>query len=135
MRNKWAILGFAALVILATTAVFAATGKDAPEKITLDDCMSKKSAVEFPHGVHAKAYECKTCHHTQEGLTAESTEEVKTCASCHVNPEKAETPACGEMSAKKNPFHIVCIDCHKTEAANHPDKALPTKCDQCHPKA
>jgi hypothetical protein len=33
-----------------------------------------------------------------------------------------------EMSLKKNPFHMVCIDCHKAETKG------PTKCDDCHPK-
>ena len=32
------------------------------------------------------------------------------------------------MSLKKNPFHMVCIDCHKEQAKG------PTKCDDCHKK-
>lgn len=107
-----------------------------PEKITINDCAGKKSAVEFPHGIHAKAHECKTCHHTQAALTAESTEKVVACKTCHVTPEKAETPKCAEMSATKNPFHMLCVKCHKEELAKKADTKAPTKCDQCHaPKA
>jgi hypothetical protein len=136
MKNRFVLCGLALVTVLASTAVYAATAKDAPEKITLDDCKSKKAAVEFPHKAHIDAkLECKTCHHNQESLTATSTEEVKTCGSCHITPEKAETPVCSEMGLKKNPFHITCINCHKEELAKKPDFKGPTKCDQCHPKA
>ena len=133
--RKYMPFVLAALVILAGST-FIAGAATPPEKVKIDDCVTKKSAVEFPHGAHVKAIaECKTCHHTQPALTATSTEKVETCGSCHVAPEKAETPKCSEMSAPKNPFHMVCVKCHKEELAKKADTKAPTKCDQCHPKA
>ena len=133
--RKYMPFVLAALVILAGST-FIAGAATPPEKVKIDDCVTKKSAVEFPHGAHVKAIaECKTCHHTQPALTATSTEKVETCGSCHVAPEKAETPKCSEMSATKNPFHISCVKCHKEELAKKADTKAPTKCDQCHPKA
>jgi hypothetical protein len=133
--RKYLPFALAVLVILAGST-FIAGAATPPDKTTIDDCVAKKAAVEFPHGAHVKAVaECKTCHHTQPALTAESSEKVETCASCHVTPEKAETPKCSEMSATKNPFHMSCVKCHKEELAKKPDSKVPTKCDQCHPKA
>lgn len=130
------LVSLAALVFVAGTAVYAATAKDAPEKITIKDCQAKKAAVEFPHKMHIdNGVACSKCHHNQADLKAGGTEEVKTCASCHVTPEKAETPKCAEMSGTKNPFHITCVGCHKEEVAKKADSKAPTKCDQCHPKA
>lgn len=131
----FSILAASALVaVLAAPALLATPANQAPDKVTIDDCVVKRKAVEFPHGTHAKAFECKTCHHTQEALTATSTEAVKACGSCHNTPEKAETPKCSEMSASKNHFHINCINCHKETVAKDATKKAPTKCDDCHPK-
>ena len=133
--RKYMPFVLAALVILAGST-FIAGASTPPEKVTIDDCVAKKAAVEFPHGAHVKAVaECKTCHHTQPALTATSGEKVETCGSCHTAPEKAETPKCSEMSATKNPFHMSCVKCHKEELAKKADTKAPTKCDQCHPKA
>jgi len=114
--------------MLFATAVVAA---EPPESATIDDCVDKKAAVEFPHAAHFELTECTTCHHTAEGLTAESVGgmEVATCGTCHTTPEEATTPECSQMSLKKNPFHINCVTCHKEGEAG------PTKCDDCHPKA
>jgi hypothetical protein len=135
MRKLFVPAALAALVLLAGTGLYAAAAKSAPEKITLDACVAKRSAVEFPHGAHAKAIACDTCHHTSKGLTATSTMEVPTCASCHNEPEKATTPKCSEMSMSKNHFHISCVNCHKEELKKDASKAMPTKCDDCHPKS
>lgn len=99
-----------------------------PENTTIDDCVIKKSAVEFPHAAHFELAECSSCHHTQQKLSAESAEKVKPCSECHNEPKKAGTPSCAEASLKKNHFHINCVDCHKEQ------KAGPTKCNDCHPK-
>lgn len=99
-----------------------------PVDITIDDCVAKKSAVAFPHELHFEKYECSTCHHTQENLTKDTADQAKPCSECHMEPEKASTPICSQMSPKKNPFHIKCVSCHKEE------KAGPTKCNDCHPK-
>lgn len=96
-----------------------------PENITLDKAQAKKPPVIFPHKSHAERIACDSCHHTQKGLTAE-TEKVETCASCHLDPEKTEIPSMRQMSLTKNPFHILCINCHKQEAKG------PTKCAECH---
>ncbi|KAB2963079.1 MAG: cytochrome c3 family protein [Thermoanaerobaculia bacterium] len=124
----------ALLAVFATSAGFAATAKEAPATVTIDDCVVKKAAVEFPHGTHAEKIACNACHHTQENLKADSTEEVATCASCHTAPEKAETPKCSEMSLTKNPFHLGCVNCHKEEVKKDATIKAPTKCDDCHPK-
>jgi len=105
MKGSHRHLWFWAVTILAAVAVAAV---QVPETVTLDKAKN-------------------TCHHTQKGLTAEATE-VKPCASCHLDPEKPETPSMREMSLSKNPFHKRCIDCHKTEAKG------PTKCAECHKK-
>lgn len=129
------------LVAVAAAAALVAYAQDLPETITIDACADKKAPVEFPHKAHFELTECTTCHHTAEGLTLETAAEieVKTCASCHVEPEKAETPLCSEKSLKKNPYHITCVGCHKDQkkeakAAGKEFKG-PTKCTACHPKA
>jgi hypothetical protein len=134
MRRNWFHLAVLIAVLTAPVVVFGVTAKEAPETITLDDCVAKRSAVEFPHAAHAELGACTACHHTQEGLTAGSDTVVQPCSECHTAPEKAETPKCSELSLKKNHFHINCIDCHKERAADFPDKVLPVKCEGCHPK-
>ena len=108
-----------------------------PENITIDACADTKAAVEFPHSAHFELAACVDCHHTSEGLTAETAAdmEVATCASCHVEPELAETPKCSEKSTKKNPYHITCITCHKAAKKENAETTAPTKCAACHPKA
>jgi len=135
MRRLFVPLALSCLAVLAGTALVAAPATEAPATVTIDDCVAKKSAVEFPHGKHAEHLACTTCHHTQEGLEAGSSMEVQTCGACHVTPEDAATPVCSQMSSSKNPFHITCVGCHKEEASKNAETKAPTKCDQCHPKA
>lgn len=129
-------LGVLAIMTAATLVAFA----DVPENITIDVCADAKTPVEFPHKAHFELTDCVTCHHTSEGLTAETagTMEVATCASCHVEPEEATTPLCSEKSLKKNPYHISCVGCHKAEKKVAKEAgtefAAPTKCTACHPK-
>jgi hypothetical protein len=123
LRLLW--IGFLATLLFVGALVVAGT---APDEISLDGCGEKKAAVAFPHGAHLELTECTTCHHTAEGLTAESDMEVKTCKSCHLNPEAEDTPSCSEMSLSKNPYHKLCISCHKEQAKG------PSKCNDCHPK-
>ena len=127
------LFGIAVLALLAPVAIYAATSTEAPEDITIDDCVIKKAAVEFPHKAHFEmdGVACTDCHHTQEGLTADSGMEVEPCADCHLEPEEETTPICSQMSLKKNHFHISCVSCHKESGA----EAAPTKCEGCHPKA
>jgi len=122
---------FAAVLMLMAFATVATAKKpaDAPESITIDGAQKKQPAVVFPHKAHIDlGVTCETCHHTQKGMTKDSTDEVQTCTSCHLNPTDAATPSMAEMSTKKNPFHMVCIDCHKEKAKG------PTKCAECHKK-
>ena len=135
MRGRQIILSGAVLSLALAGVVFAAAAGEAPDTTMIDDCVIKKAAVEFPHKVHADGIECASCHHTQEGLTAESADEVPSCGSCHNEPEDAETPICSQMSKSKNPFHINCITCHKEELEADETFAGPTKCNDCHPKA
>jgi Na+-transporting methylmalonyl-CoA/oxaloacetate decarboxylase gamma subunit len=118
------------VVMLFTTGAFAVKATQAPAKITVNEAAKKQPAVTFDHAAHGKLTKCETCHHTQKGLTATSTDEVKKCSACHLNPEKPETPKMSEMSMTKNPFHISCIKCHK-ESGN---AKAPTKCTECHKK-
>lgn len=123
------------IVLTAVVAMFA-FGGEVPENITIDACADVKAPVEFPHKAHFELTTCVDCHHTSEGLTAETAKDmdVATCASCHVEPEKAETPICSEKSTKKNPYHILCITCHKAEKKENAETKAPTKCTACHPK-
>lgn len=122
-------------VLVAGLAAYA-YAEGIPEKVTIDDCMAKKTAVEFPHKAHFEKTKCETCHHDSKGLTAENyTEmEVKSCGTCHVEPENAETPICSSSSKKTNPFHILCISCHKDAVTENAESKAPTKCTACHPK-
>ncbi len=131
MRRTLVALSVLLIATSMPLVVSAKTPSEAPEAMTLDDCMNKRSAVEFPHAAHFELAECVTCHHTQEGLSAEADMEVETCGSCHNEPEAAETPKCSEMSLSKNHFHINCVSCHKESGSEN----APTKCDECHPKA
>ena len=122
MKKVLTVIGIVAVVGLSSMVLAQ------EETFTLDACGEKKAAVTFPHATHAEVAECQACHHSNEGLTADSDQKVEKCTACHLKPEKAETPDCASMSAKKNPYHINCIGCHKTEAKG------PTKCNDCHPK-
>ena len=135
MRGKLAILGGTALALVFAVVAVGATAGEAPETTMIDDCVIKKGPVAFNHKAHVDRAECVTCHHTQEGLTADSTEEVESCGACHNEPEDEATPVCSQMSKSKNPFHITCIGCHKEMVDAGESETAPTKCTECHPKA
>ena len=124
------------IIVLTALAALVAFATEVPENITIDACADTKTAVEFPHKAHFENAACVDCHHSEEGLTAETAADMKvaTCASCHVEPEKAETPKCSEKSTKKNPYHIRCLGCHKDTKKENADTKAPTKCTACHPK-
>ncbi len=125
-------IGVLAFGLLSAAMVFATTANKAPEKITINECATKKPAVLFPHKAHWAITSCKTCHHTQPDLTPTSTVEVQACATCHHNPEKADTPDCTQMSMTKNPYHMVCLTCHKETKAKDANTKAPTACTGCH---
>ena len=124
------------LLILAVSALAIVAIAEVPEDIVIDGCQADKAPVAFPHKAHFEYAACVDCHHTSEGLTAETVADmtVETCASCHAEPEAAETPSCKEKSLKKNPYHISCVGCHKEYIKEHADSVAPKKCTACHPK-
>ena len=122
MKNMIGVLSvFVATALLAVTV---------PEKVTIEAAKSKQPAVTFDHAKHATTYarSCDTCHHNQKGLTKDTKEPVKKCTSCHLDTKGAVMPSAREMSMTKNPFHIRCAGCHKTE------KKGPVACNGCHVK-
>lgn len=128
LKSRLQFIGLAFAALAISVMAYAGSAKDAPKNVSLDACKAKKPAVAFDHAKHASTLKlaCDKCHHTQKGLKEGAADEVKKCAACHLKPEKPTTPACTEMSPSKNPFHIACIKCHKTE------KKGPTKCAECH---
>lgn len=125
------------LAIIALSAVAIMAIAEVPEDIVIDACADAKTPVAFPHKAHFEFAACVDCHHTSEGLTAETVADmtVETCGSCHIEPEDADTPLCSEKSTKKNPYHINCIGCHKEFKKENAETTAPTKCTACHPKA
>jgi hypothetical protein len=121
------------LLTLSVFCLFAltATAIETPSTTVIKAAAKKQPPVPFAHAKHATklAKTCDTCHHTQKGLTEKSTVKVETCTSCHLDPRTAEIPSMREMSMAKNPFHIVCIACHKEQ------KKGPVACTGCHVKA
>lgn len=125
-----------ALIVVMAVAV-AALAAEMPGKITLKDCVDTKTAVDFDHKAHvAMGTACVKCHHTSEGLTAETvaTATVAKCGTCHIKPEKPETPMCSGKKTTDNPYHIGCIPCHKEAKAAKAESKAPTTCTGCHPK-
>lgn len=131
--RKFFLVGLMAAMAVAVVALAA----EMPEKVTIKDCAATKGAVEFPHKAHqAVVKDCTKCHHTEKDLTAENvaTKTVAKCGSCHIKPEKAETPTCAGKTMKDNPYHIGCVGCHKEAKAAKADTKAPTTCTGCHPK-
>lgn len=126
IRLAW-LLG-TLLILMGVSIAYAHHG---PIEITIDEAAKKQAPVVFPHGKHSADLvdSCDTCHHMNKGLHADSDlSGVKPCSECHLDPKGDDTPSMREMSPKKNPFHIVCVGCHKAE------KKGPTRCTDCHKK-
>ena len=119
---------------LVLTLIASAALAHYPETIKIEEAAKKMAPVTFPHAMHGDKLvkSCDVCHHTQKGLTKQQALDNKIdiikCSTCHLDPKDAKIPSMREMSATKNPFHIRCISCHKTE------KKGPTVCTQCHKK-
>lgn len=100
-----------------------------PDKVVINAAAKKQPAVPFDHAKHlTRVKSCDTCHHNHKGLAADSKTAVVKCTSCHLDPKKPEILSAREMSLTKNPFHVKCIACHKTE------KKGPVACAGCHVK-
>lgn len=119
-----------ALLCFTLVATFA-FAKAIPQSVTINAAAKKQPAVTFPHEQHATKLvkSCDTCHHTQKGLKAGTDVKVEKCSTCHLDPTKAGVPSMREMAMAKNPFHKVCVDCHKEQ------KKGPVACNGCHKKA
>lgn len=128
MKKFLTILAAVLMTMAFTTGAMAKKANEAPDSVTINAAQAKQPAVVFPHKAHVALTGCDTCHHTSKGLTAASKDDVPTCTSCHLKPEKPETPSMAEMSMKKNPFHMDCVDCHKEKGKG------PVKCADCHKK-
>lgn len=127
MKKTLTVASLAALILLVgSTLLFAHHG---PAKVTIDAAKAKQPAVVFDHGKHAKTLvkSCDTCHHMNKGLTNETDAKVQKCTACHLDPKDA-APSMREMNMAKNPFHALCVNCHKSE------KKGPTVCKDCHKK-
>jgi ribosomal protein L40E len=113
------------IVLLAVLALGAALfgtiaiAADNPDVIVIDKAQAKKPPVIFPHKAHQETNDCVVCHHT-----AKVADDAESCFNCHGKDPDIPDPS--QMSSKKNPFHILCKDCH-TELAKG-----PTKCKECH---
>ena len=123
-------------LILATLITFvlasmAGAAQQMPSTVTINAAAKKQPAVTFAHDKHVtRAKTCDTCHHTNKGMTKDTAKDVKKCTSCHLDPKAANVPSMREMSLTKNPFHIKCINCHKTATP----KKGPVACTGCHVK-
>jgi hypothetical protein len=127
MRKTLTVASLTALILLlGATLLFAHHG---PAEVTIAAAQAKQPAVVLDHAKHAKTLvkTCDTCHHTNKGLTDETDAQVQKCSACHLDP-KGAVPGMREMSMTKNPFHSLCVGCHKTE------KKGPTVCKDCHKK-
>jgi hypothetical protein len=99
--------------------------------VKLDAAVKKQPAVRFDHDKHALKLvkTCVTCHHTTKGLTAATAAKAKVekCSACHLDP-KGNVPSMRDASLQKNPYHSLCLGCHKKV------KKGATTCVQCHKK-
>lgn len=117
-RKIIVVLALLALAV-GMTAVLAAAHENMPDVIVIDKAQAKKAPVTFPHERHGEQFECKVCHHIE---TADV--EPESCFNCHGKDPDIPDPSA--MSAKDNPFHILCRGCHQELAKG------PTKCAECH---
>jgi hypothetical protein len=126
MRKTLIVVASMLLAFSIGTIAFAHHG---PTTVVIDAAAAKQPAVPFAHGKHATQLvkNCDKCHHTDKGLTAANDKNVAKCSSCHLDP-KGDVPSMREMSLTKNPFHSLCIGCHKE------GKKGPTVCKDCHVK-
>jgi hypothetical protein len=125
---KQNVLLIGVLCLIVATLAFA----HYPGKVKVDVAAKKQPPVEFDHAMHGDKLvkTCETCHHTNKGLTKAQADkvDVKKCSECHLDPKDAKVPSMREASLTKNPLHVRCMNCHKTE------KKGPVACTGCHKK-
>ena len=155
-RSRLLTLGIVIILMMGSAAIVLGESEDemiVPLGIIMlsppDSVEAKRSAVEFPHGVHF-GYECRTCHHKWEGP-----EQIQGCmtSGCHdveVSPIKAgqrNVPREEGIKYYKAAYHQMCIGCHKEMQRVNKELEMslkklpselpatgPTGCHQCHPK-
>lgn len=107
-------------------------GHHGPSKLTINAAAKKQPGVPFAHDQHATTLvkSCEKCHHTNKGLTSDTVSKMKVekCSACHLDPKTPTVPSMRDASPQKNPFHSLCIGCHKEQ------KKGPTVCKNCHKK-
>ena len=122
------------VIVLGVLGLLAVTWAAVPQKITIEKCGEKRTAVSFDHALHVAAEsDCVACHHTDEGLTVDSGT-AEACRDCHLEPEEGVL-GCSEMGISKNAYHVACVNCHKAALKADASVDAPTKCDDCHPKS
>lgn len=117
-----------AVILLAFGVVSSAN--QGPVKVSINAAAKKLPAVPFAHEQHAtRIKQCDKCHHSNKGLTAENAAKAKVekCSVCHLDP-KPNVPGMRDASPQKNPFHSLCMGCHKQQ------KKGPALCKDCHKK-
>jgi hypothetical protein len=120
---------FAVAMVFLFCLVTVVAAQQGPAKVTINAAAKKQAAVVFDHAAHVKrAPKCDACHHTNKGMTTDKGAKVEKCSSCHLDPKDAKVPGMREMTMTKNPFHMVCVNCHKTA------KKGPVVCTGCHKK-
>jgi len=126
MKKSIAVVVGVAFILMAAVAYAVVP----PAKVTINAAVAKQGPVTFDHAKHGSTLvkTCETCHHNHKGLTKDTKAEVKKCTSCHLDTKGNVMTSMREMSMTKNPFHIRCAGCHKTE------KKGPTACTGCHAK-
>jgi hypothetical protein len=111
-------------MVFSVTVLFGAAlhAGPPPRTIVIDRCKKKAPGVVLKHERHVKRFKvpCRACHvHTRI--------KPRRCSACHsgkANPRYKV--GCAEPGMKKNPYHLVCVGCHKAK------KKGPRACKGCH---
>ncbi len=120
-------LSVAAVAVPRAVAAQAVAEPSGPDSVVYAPARGK---VTFTHAAHAKAFECKSCHHESRAEKPLTSAKQK-CGDCHAEPAAAPM-----KTGLKAAFHDVvhrqgtCFDCHKKEAESGKD--TPQACGDCH---
>lgn len=90
----------------------------------------ERGKVTFTHAAHAKASECKSCHH-ESRPEKPLTEARQKCGACHTEPA-TDPMKTGLRAAFHNTVERsgTCFDCHKKQL--EAGKTVPSACRDCH---
>jgi hypothetical protein len=131
---------FGVSIMLLFTALLA-WAAEMPEDKQVIELVPKFGTVTFTHRDHSARLgdDCILCHHTYEGAE----DPIQSCYLCHravVHREAAVVPAGSvrpEQAADAPPkaehaFHILCVECHKTEREADRPGGPTDSCRDCH---